>query len=81
MVTTLYSGSSDLDATARCIIVLCSLARDLPLTLRLPTEVYKWVQGQIQEFLKGGLYTLMTFNAISLQLLEGSRNPPWKFRT
>ena len=62
------------------IIVLCSLARDLYSHFASPTEVYKCVQGQIQEFLKGVLGdTLTTLNAISLQLLEWLRNPPWRF--
>lgn len=39
------------------------------------------VQGHIWEFLKVWLYTLnMPFNSISLELLEGLRNLPWKFQ-
>ena len=57
MVSTLYSGISGLDASATFvadITVLRSLARDFTLTFPRATEMYKWVQGQIQEFLKGG---------------------------
>ena len=47
MVSALNSGWSGLGSSAGWVIVLCSWARYFTLTVRLSTQVYKWVPANL----------------------------------